>query len=358
MKKWITVLISMVLLMSCARKEELEVSQKDHSEKEQSIVKKEEPPLMATVPLLTINNQMYISLEELSNFVKLDATYDATNQTLSMLYTGHPYFFIFDVPVFQKGIDFFPMERSDFNVVDEKPYLSIQFIQSELQLPITVHENNVMIALNNNSNDIEAITLPKKPTTVEEVTTILSVLQNPIIGAQVSTKDSHLPGAPRSYRNGYHEGMDFYGYSSGVTINRETPIYAMGEGTVIRADHDYESYPSEEARNEDLSKSWNQPITPEYILDKLRGRQVWIRYPGGILARFSHLDRIPEDIQVGDTVDSEKIVGYVGNSGTSGEVKKDDSELHLHLDILIYGELFWEGLNSSQVREILTNVFE
>jgi hypothetical protein len=53
----------------------------------------------------------------------------------------------------------------------------------------------------------------------DQMVRYLSFLQAPIRGAKVSKRDSHLPGAPRTYRHGVHEGLDWYGYACGVTID-------------------------------------------------------------------------------------------------------------------------------------------
>jgi murein DD-endopeptidase MepM/ murein hydrolase activator NlpD len=235
----------------------------------------------------------------------------------------------------------------------------VDFLNEALGANTKESGNEITISFNDDPmKEVPASTVPEKPTTVDDITSILSVLNNPIKGASVSKIPNHLPGAVRAYRHGTHEGMDFYQYTSNVEINRNTPIYGMAEGKVVRADHDYVPYSSEEERNKDLASAANFTGTPQFMLDKLRGKQVWISYPNGILARFCHLDRIPQSLTVGDTVTEETIIGYVGNSGTSGEVKQDDSELHLHLDLLIYNELFWVGLNQEEVQQVLSNVFE
>ena len=76
----------------------------------------------------------------------------------------------------------------------------------------------------------------------------LSFLDTPIQGARVSTKDSHLPGAPRPYRNGVHEGLDYFSWTSRISIDSRTPVIAVADGVVVRADHDYQEM-SEAERN-------------------------------------------------------------------------------------------------------------
>lgn len=132
----------------------------------------------------------------------------------------------------------------------------------------------------------------------------------------------------------------------------------MAEGVVVRADHDFQDYPSALIRNKDLSLTAELQETPAYIFDRLRGQQVWVQYENGVMSRFAHLDSIPANIKVGDIVNADTIIGYVGNSGTSGAVNQDGSELHLHQDLLIYGELFWKPFTLEETKEILLNIFQ
>lgn len=136
-------------------------------------------------------------------------------------------------------------------------------------------------------------------------------------------------------------------------IDTSTPVLAQGEGTVIRADHDFEDYPSHEVRNQDLELAADSGVTPEYILDRLRGQQIWVQYERGVMIRFAHLDQIPEDLKVGDVVDAETVIGYVGNSGTSGALDGDGSGLHLHQDLLIYDTLFYEPFSIEETKMII-----
>src|SRR5690606_16540238 len=119
----------------------------------------------------------------------------------------------------------------------------------------------------------------------------------------VSTKDSSLPGAPRTYRKGVHEGIDWYGGdTTGVTITKKTPVHAIADGVVVRADHDYQEMTTTE-RNKLLALGkQNDGQTPQYVLDKVRGRSVWIQHDRGVMARYVHLDRISPNIQVGKKI--------------------------------------------------------
>jgi murein DD-endopeptidase MepM/ murein hydrolase activator NlpD len=358
MKKWIPLFISCLFTAGCFGTGKMQESDMKNPKMDRPVEQQEQPFFIDTFSFIRNNQHTYVSVDEFTKAIKSTYQYDEMNKTLSLMLGQATFTFIFGVPVYEKGGEYFPIDREIFSIFENKPYLSSDFLVEALGAKVEEMENTLSVSISKNPIEVPASTIPSKTTSVEEITTILSVLHNPIVGASVSTVPSHLPGAVRSYRHGIHEGMDFYQYTSNVAINRDTAIYGMAEGKVVRADHDYIPYSSEEERNKDLSLAAGFPITPQYMLDKLRGKQVWISYPNGILARFCHLDRIPESITVGDTVTEETIIGFVGNSGTSGEVKKNDSELHLHLDLLIHNELFWKGLSQEDVRTILNSVFE
>ncbi|GBF11096.1 M23 family metallopeptidase [Tepidibacillus sp. HK-1] len=190
----------------------------------------------------------------------------------------------------------------------------------------------------------------------DELISYLDFLSSPLKGAKVSTRDSHLPGALRSYRNGFHEGIDWYTGVTGITINQTTPVLSMADGSVVRVDHDFVELTKKE-RTEllNIAKSSNQ--TPEYILDRLRGRTVWVQYPKGVLVRYAHLSAISKNVVLGKGIKTGEVLGYVGNSGTSDGVFGNDRGLHLHTDILIYNHLFWENLDKRQIRQVLKAIF-
>jgi murein DD-endopeptidase MepM/ murein hydrolase activator NlpD len=191
----------------------------------------------------------------------------------------------------------------------------------------------------------------------KQVAKHLSFLRSPIPGAHVSLVDSSLPGAKRAYRNGIHEGLDWYTFGTGKVINTHTPVLSMGSGVVVRADHDYqEMSPKERGKWLTLGRQ-NNGQTPMYILDKLRGRTVWIQFENGVMARYCHLSRISDTLKVGGKVHTGDVLGYVGNSGTSDGVLKNSQGLHLHLDILIHGQWVWGKYTVKERRMILESVF-
>jgi murein DD-endopeptidase MepM/ murein hydrolase activator NlpD len=186
----------------------------------------------------------------------------------------------------------------------------------------------------------------------ESLIETLSFLQSPLPGAQVTTRDSQLPGAPRAYRNGTHEGLDFYAGYCGIPINYGDPVFSAGPGVIYRIDHDYTETPMDE-RNELLKISHGVDDTPEEILDMLRGRQVWIIHPFGVITRYAHLDNVAEDLQVGDLVEAGDFIGTIGNSGTSDGASGSTLNPHLHWEIWIGDSYLGEGLPPSESRALL-----
>ena len=153
----------------------------------------------------------------------------------------------------------------------------------------------------------------------------------PIAGACVSEHPGHLPGASRTYRNdGIHEGLDFYQWASCTTISYATEIRAAKAGVVVRADLDYiEVTPEEWAQFEAAN------FAGEEILDRLRGRQVWIDHGRGVVTRYAHLSAIAEGIAVGVEVQQNQVIGNPGESGQQEVYLNPGTDIHLHFEIRI-----------------------
>ncbi|PKM78962.1 MAG: M23 family peptidase, partial [Firmicutes bacterium HGW-Firmicutes-13] len=124
---------------------------------------------------------------------------------------------------------------------------------------------------------------------------------------------------------------------------------------VIRIDHDYVEL-TKEQRDEILKIAARQKTTPEDILDKLRGRQVWIKHQDNIVTRYAHLHTVSEDLQVGDRVLANQYIGQVGNSGTSDAVNETRGEAHLHFEIWVNNRYFGKGLTPIEIRTILSKI--
>lgn len=178
----------------------------------------------------------------------------------------------------------------------------------------------------------------------------------PLAGACLPTSDNLLPNAPRPYRAGIHEGIDFYDGLACAAIAAGTPVLAAKAGTVVRADWDYQEITA--AEMEDLlTASQEQGYTDAESLDRFRGRQVWIDHGGGIVTRYAHLAAIAAGLEVGSLVEAGQVIGYVGNSGTPEGVSDPNAENHLHFEIRIGDSYLGQGLPVEQVRALLQQAF-
>ncbi len=183
----------------------------------------------------------------------------------------------------------------------------------------------------------------------------LQFLQSPLPGAGITTRNSQLPGAPRAYRNGTHEGLDYYNGFCGIQIRFGDPVYAAAEGIIIRIDHEY-SEPDAAARRELLAVAHSRPETPQDILDVLRGRQVWIEHKKGIITRYAHLQDVAEHLQEGSLVEAGEFIGTIGNSGTSDGARGNTLNAHLHFEIWLGDYFLGQGLTPSKMRKLWQEV--
>ena len=178
----------------------------------------------------------------------------------------------------------------------------------------------------------------------------------PIAGACLASDSNLLPDAPRVYRFGVHEGMDFYSHDNCVAVPEGADVLAVKAGTVIRADHGFVEMTAAEL-DELLTRVETQGYTDADALDRFRGRQVWVDHGGGIVTRYSHLGGIPENIEEGNAVSAGELIGFVGDSGTPEAVTAPGIENHLHLEIRVGDSYLGEGLPEDQIRYLYEQVF-
>ena len=178
----------------------------------------------------------------------------------------------------------------------------------------------------------------------------------PVQGARFSGRVSHLPNSPRAYRNGIHEGFDFYDGVSVVEIKYGTPVIATAPGVVVRADHSYVEMSIDEY-NRMIDDAKTRAITPQETLDKLRGRQVWVEHPGGYVSRYAHLASIPNEIREGVRVAQGQIVGLSGNSGTVEGALGTEDDPHPHYELWRGDSYLGEGLDPEQIYVLVEQVF-
>ncbi len=180
----------------------------------------------------------------------------------------------------------------------------------------------------------------------------------PVPDATISSRASHWPNAWRAYRNGTHEGFDFYdGAVSGTTsITYGTPIVSVADGVVVRADHDYREM--DQATYDAIIAEANRVMsTPEEILDQLRGRQVWIEHAGGFVTRYAHLSDIPDGVTEGAPVAQGQVIGLTGNSGTIDGVEGTENDPHPHVEIWRGSTYLGQGLEPAEIFALAGQVF-
>jgi murein DD-endopeptidase MepM/ murein hydrolase activator NlpD len=173
----------------------------------------------------------------------------------------------------------------------------------------------------------------------------------PLSGGCLPRGDQLMPNAPRPYRNGIHEGIDFYEVDNCTSIGRGTPVLAAKAGRVIRADLDYVDITAAE-----VQAYMANPNTDE-ALDKFRGRQVWVQHEGGIITRYAHLSAVAQGVFVGATVTQGQLVAYVGNSGTPESLTNPAGEHHLHFEVRVGEGYLGKGQPPAEVRRLYSLLF-
>jgi len=164
---------------------------------------------------------------------------------------------------------------------------------------------------------------------VDRTRRIVRGLAIPIADASLPTDPELLPNAPREFRGGWHEGIDF-------PADTGTEVKAVAAGTIVRVDHDFIDWSSEQ-KDAALEEAVQLGYTPSATLDRIRGRQVWIDHGGGIVSRYAHLSAVAE-LRVGAAVERGQVVGLVGSSGYP------EGGPHLHLEIRTGTSYLGDGL--------------
>ena len=154
-------------------------------------------------------------------------------------------------------------------------------------------------------------------------------LRLPIDGVGLPDDPDLLPNAPRDYRGGYHEGIDF-------PAPNGTPVHAVSDGTIVRIDHDFVDW-DPERESAALDEAVQLGYTPARTLDLIRGRQVWIADGDRVVTRYAHLSAVA-DLAVGDHVSAGDIIGAVGSSGYP------EGGPHLHLEVRVGASYLGDGL--------------
>jgi hypothetical protein len=181
-------------------------------------------------------------------------------------------------------------------------------------------------------------------------------LQSPLPGAFLPDRDALLPGSPRLYRFGVHEGLDFFGIAVGTPVRLGTPIHAVADGTITFADTQYAELTPAQLEGL-LHQAETLRDTPPSTEARLRGREVRITHGGGVVTRYSHLSGIAPGIVAGAHVSAGQVVGYAGNSGVEAGVSGTSDGVHLHFEIRLGDEYLGRWLSPLETRRLLSSLF-
>ena len=164
----------------------------------------------------------------------------------------------------------------------------------------------------------------------------------PIEGGDVPTDAELLPGAPRDYRAGIHEGIDFPAPTG-------TPVLAAASGTVARVDVSFLDW-NREQQEMALYEALTLGYTPAATLDRIRGRQVWIDHGKGVVTRYAHLSAV-EPLVVGEKIEAGTLLGQVGSSGYP------EGGPHLHFEVRIGDDYYGDGLGGDALVRAVSRLF-
>ncbi len=179
----------------------------------------------------------------------------------------------------------------------------------------------------------------------------------PLEGACFPANDNLMPNAPREYRSGVHEGLDFYWGDSCILIERGTPVVASYAGVVVRADHHYVDLTLDQARTLEV-KTEEQGFSDPETLDTYRGRQVWVDHGNGVVTRYCHLHRVEPDLGEGSRVEAGQRLGSVGESGTPESVTAPGTQLHLHWEVRVGEGFLGQDLAPEDVRAVYQRLMQ
>jgi murein DD-endopeptidase MepM/ murein hydrolase activator NlpD len=164
----------------------------------------------------------------------------------------------------------------------------------------------------------------------------------PIEGGDIPEDPQLLPGAPRDYRAGIHEGIDFPAPAG-------TPVLAAASGTVARVDTSFLDW-TREQQEVALYEALTLGYTPAATLDRIRGRQVWIDHGNGVITRYAHLSAV-EPLSVGDRIEAGTLIGQVGSSGYP------QGGPHLHFEVRVGDRFYGDGLSGDALVRVVSRLF-
>jgi murein DD-endopeptidase MepM/ murein hydrolase activator NlpD len=165
----------------------------------------------------------------------------------------------------------------------------------------------------------------------------------PIEGGDIPRDLELLPGAPRDYRGGIHEGVDF-------PVPAGTPVLAAASGTIARVDKNFLDW-NREQQDIALYEALTLGYTPAATLDRMRGRQVWIDHGRGVITRYAHLSAVESSLVVGRNIKAGSLIGEVGSSGYP------QGGPHLHFEVRVGDDYYGDGLGADALVRAVSRLF-
>ena len=162
-----------------------------------------------------------------------------------------------------------------------------------------------------------------------------------------------LPNAPRAYRSGIHQGVDY---------DCEAPGHhavAALDGRVVVAVGDYHS-PRPAQREEILAIAEQRHSTPPFTLLMLDGNLVVVDHgiidgAGYVVTLYAHLQSLNPGIRPGVAVRAGDRLGVIGNTGTEHDAADNPTRgIHLHWEIHIDDKYLAAGLSTAHTRAVYT----
>ena len=168
---------------------------------------------------------------------------------------------------------------------------------------------------------------------------------------------SLLPNAPRVYRSGVHQGVDY---------DCDAPGYdavAAFDGRVVVAVGDYGT-PTPDQREAILAVAEQRQSTPPFTLLMLYGNYVVIDHDfvngaGHVVTLYAHLQRLHPNIRAGVAVRAGDPLGLIGNTGTEHDAADNpDRGIHLHWELHVNDRYLAAGLSPAQTRTVYTALLD
>jgi murein DD-endopeptidase MepM/ murein hydrolase activator NlpD len=175
----------------------------------------------------------------------------------------------------------------------------------------------------------------------------------PIPGGAIPSDAGALPAGPQGAQS-RREGFLILPENAGVPFSAGSPVIAVADGVIIRADANYREVDvlAWERFNRALDSS-----EADAARDRLLGRQLWLQLDDGRVVRYGHLAALRPGIAVGTRVERGMVIATAGNSGTLDAAAGRSSGVRLHLEIREGESFMGQGMSTEAVRTLARATF-